>query len=122
MTTNTTPGRTDAGSGAVTEYPSASQPPADIALAHVAAKTDLQSRISDRRAELIDKIGGLRKDRRPEAAESRHKLKAQLSELAHLIDWGVPDGWASLSAPLTNKLEQWLAESARQFSSKNEQP
>ena len=123
MTINkTTTDRMDARSGAVIEHPSASRTPADVALPHVAAKTDLQSRINERRIELIDKIGRLRGDRRPEATESRDKLKAKLSELAHMIKWGVADGWASLGAPLTNKLEQWLTESAPQFGTKNEQP
>ena len=122
MTTNSTPGRTDGRSGAVTEHPSGSQTPAEVALPHVAAKTDLQSRINERREALIDKIAGLRGDKRPEATESRDKLKAKLSELAHMIKWGVADGWASLGAPLTNKLEQWLAEAARQLIAKSEQP
>ena len=122
MTTNKTTGRIDARSGAVIEHPSASQTPDEGALPCVAATTDLQSRINERRIELIDKIGRLRGDRRPEATESRDKLKAKLSELAHMIKWGVADGGASLGAPLTNKLEQWLADSARQFSTKNAQP
>ena len=112
MTTNTPPGRTDVGSGA----------PAEVALPQVAAETDLQARINERRTELIDKIGRLRGDKRPEATESRRKLKAKLFELAHIVRWGVVDGWASLSAPLTNKLEQWLAESARQLITRNDQP
>lgn len=122
MTTNTTQGRADARSGAVIEHPIASQTPPEVAVLHAAAEADLESRIKERRAELIDKIGGLRRDMRPEATESRDKLKAKLSELAHIIKWGVADGWASLGAPLTNKLEQWLAESARQLITKNEQP
>src|ERR1041384_4340209 len=120
MTTNTTQGRADARSGAVIERPIASQTPAGVAVPH--AEADLESRIKERRAELIDKLGGLRGDRRREAAESRDKLKAKLSELAHIIKWGVADGWASLGAPLTNKLEQWLVDSARQLIAKNEQP
>lgn len=122
MTTNTTQGRADARSGAVIEHPIASQTPPEVAVPPAAAEADLESRIKERRAELIDKIGGLRGDRRPEAIESRDKLKAKLSELAHILKWGVADGWASLGAPLTNKLERWLAESARQLITKNEQP
>jgi hypothetical protein len=119
MTTNTTPGLTDGRSGALTEHPRARQPPAEVALPHVA---DLQSRINERRAELIDKLRGLREDKRPEASESRDKLKAKLSELSHMIKWGVADGWASLGAPLRTKLEQWLVESAGQLITKNDQP
>ena len=122
MTTNTTEGRADAGSSTVIEHPIASQTAPDVAVPHAAAEADLESRIKARRAELIDKIGGLRGDRRREAAESRDKLKAKLSELAHMLKWGVADGWASVGAPLTNKLEQWLAEAARQLIAKSEQP
>jgi hypothetical protein len=82
---------------------------------------DLESRIRERRGELIDKLGGLRGDVRPEAIESRAKLKAKLSDLAHIVRWGVVDGWAGLSAPLTDRLEQWLAESARQLANRDEQ-
>jgi len=121
MTTNTTQGRADATSGAVIEHPIASQTPPEVAVPHAAAEADLESRIKERHAELIGKIGGLRRDMRPEASESRDKLKARLFELAHIIKWGVVDGWATLGAPLTNRLEQWLAESAHQLITKNEQ-
>jgi hypothetical protein len=120
MTSNTTEGRADASSGAVIDQPIASQTPPEGAVPPAAAEADLESRITQRRAEVIEKIGGLRGDMRPEAIESRKKLKAKLSELTHVIKWGVPDGWASLGAPLTNKLEQWLAESARQLITKND--
>ena len=120
MTTNTTQGRTDATSDAVIEHPIASQTPAEVAVPPAGAGADLQSRINERRAELLNKIGGLRGDKRPEAVESRDKLKAKLSELAHIVKWGVVGGWASVGAPVTNKLEQWLAESARQLNTKHE--
>ena len=104
MTTNTH-GRADAGSGEVIEH----------------AETDLESRIKARRGELIDKLGGLRGDKRPEAAESRNRLKAKLSELAHIMKWGVADGWASVGTPLTDKLEEWLAEAAHQLTARYDQ-
>ena len=122
MTTNTTQDRGDATSGAVIEHPIASQIPPEGAVPHAAADADLESRVKERRAELIDKIGSLRGDKRPGTTESRDKLKARLSELTHIMKWGVTDGWASLSAPLMNRLEQWLAEAARQLITKNEQP
>jgi hypothetical protein len=84
------------------------------------AEPDLESRIKERRAALIARLGGLRGDVRPEAIESRGKLKAKLSDLAHLVKWGVVDGWASLSAPITNTLEQWLAETAHELVTRNE--
>jgi hypothetical protein len=122
MTTNTTQGRADAGSSAVIEHPIASQTAPEVAVPHAADEADLESRIKARRAELIDKIGGLRGDRRREATESRDKLKAKLSELTHMLKWGVVDGWASLGTPLTSKLEEWLAEAASQLIAKTEQP
>ena len=85
MITNTTQGRADAGSGAVIEHPIASQTPPEVAVPHAAAEADLESRIKERRAELIGKIGGLRRDMRPEGIESRDKLKDKLSELKHII-------------------------------------
>lgn len=122
MTTNTTQERADARSSMVIEQPLASEAPPAVAVPHAAFEPDLESRIRVRRAELIDKLGGLRGDVRPEAIEFRSKLKARLSDLAHIVKWGVVDGWASIGAPVTNKLEQWLAESARQLITKNEQP
>jgi len=122
MTTTTANDRADAGSSTLIEHPIASETPTEVAVPHAASEPDLESRIKERRAELIDKLGGLRGDVRPGASESRDKLKAKLSDLAHIVRWGVVDGWATLSAPLTNKLEEWLAESARQLVNKNEQP
>ena len=113
MTTNTPKDRADVGSGAAIEHPIASQLPPALAVPDAAAEPDLESRIRKGRAELIDKLGGLRGDVRPESVESRDKLKAKLSDLAHIVRWGVVGGWASLGAPLTNKLEQWLVEAAQ---------
>ena len=113
MTANTTQDGADARSGAVIEHPSASQVPPEVAGA--AGVPNLESRIKERRTKMIEKIDGLRGDRRPEAVESRDRLKAKLSELAHLIRWGVVDDWASVSVPLVNRMEQWLAEAARQM-------
>jgi hypothetical protein len=44
------------------------------------------------------------------------------SELAHLVKWDVVGGWANVRGPVTRKLEQWLAGSARDTAAKNEQP
>ena len=83
---------------------------------------DLESRIKHQRAALIEKLNGLKTDVRREAIESRSNLKARLSELTHLLKWGVADDWQSVSAPVTNKLEQWLAESGRQLVARYERP
>ena len=119
MTTNTTKDpRPDARSNTGIERPSASKTPPQLQPPQPTSEPDLESRIRQRRAELIAKLAKL-KGNGPEATESRDKLKAKLSELAHIVKWGVADGWASLGDPLTNKLEQWLAESARQLIARN---
>jgi hypothetical protein len=116
MTTNTPKDyQPDANSGAPLEPPSASKTQPGLGVSHETSEPDLESRIKVRRAELIWKLGGLRADRRLEVTETRDKLKARLSELAHIVKWGIGDGWASLGGPVTHKLEQWLAESARQL-------
>ena len=80
----------------------------------IAEQPDLQSRINARRAELIKVLVGLKVDTRIEAAEARDKLKARLSELAHVVKWGIVDSWASVGEPVAQKLRDWLAESAHQ--------
>jgi len=112
MTTNTPPD----GAG----DPIADRPALADAAPPVATEPDLESRLRQRRAALIDKLGALRGDVRPESVESRQKLKAKLSELAHIVKWGVVGGYASLAAPLTNKLEEWLTESARHLQPRTE--
>jgi hypothetical protein len=115
MTTQATKdSQPDAGSGTLLDGPDGSAPSPAVLL-HTPPGPDLKSRIKDQRAELIHRLGELNGDMRPEAAESRHRLKAKLSELAHIINWGVVDGWTNLGSPLTNKLEEWLTESTRQF-------
>lgn len=122
MTTDTTkhPGP-DARSHAAIGHPLAGKVQPGIAIPHN-AEPDLESRISYRRAQLIGKLGELKTDARLGVAEMRGKLKATLSELSHVVKWGVVDGWANVSAPVTNKLEQWLAGSARELAAKNERP
>lgn len=80
-------------------------------------QADLESRIATRRAALIKTLGELKTDVRAEAAVSRDKLKARLSELAHVVKWGIVDGWASIGKPVTDKLEHWLVETAPQVRS-----
>lgn len=89
------------------------QPP----LVHPRATTepDLESRIRLRRAELFVRLRELRADRRFEAAEARDKVKAKLSELTHLLKWGISDGWGSLGDNVKRRLEHWLRESRDQF-------
>jgi hypothetical protein len=125
MTTNTfnttDDQRIDIKSDAAVERPITSKTQLGLGVAPAISEPDLESRVAARRAELIAKLVELKADTRREAIEGRDKLKAKLSELAHIVKWGIVDGWASLGGPVTHKLDQWLAESARQLVIKNEQ-
>jgi hypothetical protein len=104
------------------EAPGASEAQPEPGIPHAAAEPDLESRIKVRRAVLIGRLGELKADKRVEAAETRHRLKTKLSELAHVVKWGIvdDDGWANLGGPMTLKLEQWLVESAPPLAATNE--
>lgn len=78
------------------------------------SEPDLESRIRLRRAELFVRLRELRGDSRFEAAEARDKVKAKLSELAHLLKWGISDGWGSLGGAVKRRLEHWLRDSRHQ--------
>lgn len=79
------------------------------------SESDLKSRVRLRRAELFVRLRELRADRRLEAAEARDKVKAKLSELTHLLRWGISDGWESLGDAVKRRLEHWLRESEHQL-------
>jgi hypothetical protein len=121
-TNTTTHPRPDTRSDAPIEYPLASSIEPGVAVPQAALELDLESRISLRRAELISKLRELKTDTRVGVAEVRDKLKATLSELAHVVKWGVVDGWANVSGPVTHKLEQWLTGSSRETATKSESP
>jgi hypothetical protein len=105
----------DAESGQAIEppIPDKIQPALDHARA--GSELDLESRIRLRRAELFVRLRELRADRRFEAAEARDKVKAKLSELSHLLKWGIGDGWGSLGDAVKRRLEHWLRESGHQL-------
>lgn len=98
---------------AAIEPPIARETQPELVVLTTASEVDLESRIQQRRAELIATLGGLRADTRLAATEVRNRLKAQLSELAHIIKVGVVDGWTNLGDTVKHKLENWLAESER---------
>lgn len=79
----------------------------------VNSAAELESRIELRRAELIGRLGELRADTRLAAAEARDRIKALLSELAHIIKRGVVDSWANLGDTVKHDLERWLADARR---------
>jgi hypothetical protein len=92
------------------------------ALRTIAAAPDLEARVRERHAQLLGKLRELTTDKRVEAPESRDRLKATLSELKHIVKWGVVDGWARVGGPVTDKLEQWLAGCAHQVAPRDQQP
>jgi len=115
MTINTTKDpRPGARSDLAIEPPVPSEVQPGLEAPHASSEPDLESRIKLCRAELVTRLRELRADRRLEASEAGDKLKARLSELSHLLKWGVVDGWASVGDKVKHRLEQWLAESTRQ--------
>lgn len=116
MTTNTTKDLApDAKSALAIEPPITSEIQPGLGVPPASSEPDLESRIKARRAELVAQLRELRTDRRLEAGEAGDKLKARLSELSHLLKWGVVDGWASVGDKVKHRLEHWLAESERQL-------
>ena len=107
--------RPDAKSDLAIEPSVTSEIPQGLGAPHASSEPDLESRIKARRAELVAQLRELRADRRLEAGEAGDKLKARLSELSHVLKWGVVDGWASLGDKVKDRLEHWLAESKRQL-------
>jgi hypothetical protein len=116
MTTNTTKDPApNAKSVLAIEPPVTSEIQPGLGVSPASSEPDLESRIKARRAELVAQLRELRTDRRLEAGVAGDKLKARLSELSHVLKWGVVDGWASLGDKVKDRLEHWLAESKRQF-------
>ena len=98
---------------AAIEPPIARETQPELVVRTAAPQTHLELRIQQRRGELIATLGQLRADPHLAATEVRDRMKAQLSELAHIIRVGVVDGWANLGDTVKHKLEHWLAESER---------
>jgi hypothetical protein len=120
MTTDTTKDHSpDAKSDAAIEPPTARKTQPELAAPHATSEDDLESRIRRRRAELIGKLGELRANTRLMATEASDRLKARLSELAHIIKLGVVDGWTNLGDAVKHNLEHWLAESERALSAQD---
>ena len=107
----------DTKADAAIKPPGALKPQPELAVPRASSEPDLESRITQRRAELIGKLGELRVEAGLEVVQVRDKLKARLSELAHILKEGVVDGWTSLGDAVTHKLERWLSESERSVAS-----
>ena len=101
---------------AAIDSPIARETQPELVVRTAAPQTDLESRIQQRRGELIATLGQLRADPRLATTEVRDRLKARLSELAHIIKVGVVDGWTNLGDTVKHKLEHWLAASEQSMS------
>ncbi|HEX4353611.1 MAG TPA: hypothetical protein VHZ95_11860 [Polyangiales bacterium] len=80
------------------------------AAATPSAKLDLETRVANRKQELIDEIVEYKKGSRLDAAEAVDRLKARLSELSHIVKEGVVDGWANVGQRARQRLDEWLAQ------------
>lgn len=70
---------------------------------------DLETRVANRKRELITEIIEFKKSSRVDAAESIERLKSRLSDLAYLMKEGVVDGWANVDECSRVKLDAWIA-------------
>jgi len=70
---------------------------------------DLETRVANRKRDLIAEIVELKQNpSRAGAAEQIDRIKARLSELAHIVKEGVVDGWANVGPSTTLKLDEWI--------------
>jgi hypothetical protein len=123
MTTSTTNDHfPEAKADAAIEPPSARISQSMLAVPRTSSESDLESRIKQRRAELTGKLGELRAEASLEVVQTADKLKAKLSELAHMIKEGVVDGWSTLGDRVKHDLERWLSESERERSLSMQDP
>jgi hypothetical protein len=70
----------------------------------------LEARVDHRKRQLIAELTMLKHDVKDGAAEARDKIKARLSQLAHIVKSGVVDGWANVDAAVTTRLDRWITE------------
>jgi hypothetical protein len=103
--------RFDAKSDAASEPPIAHRTQPELGVRPAPYESDLEARIKAHRAELLSKLVQLRANKRLVAKEAGDKLRAKLSDLAHIIKTGVVDGWGNLSDTVKHRLERWLTES-----------
>jgi hypothetical protein len=87
------------------------------------SEVGLEARINVRRAELIAKLIEIRGSAHLDSVDAGDKVKARLSELAHIMREDVVDGWSTLSDTVKQRLDRWLTESAQHLvaQARNEQ-
>jgi len=72
--------------------------------------SDLQTRVENRKRELIAEIVEHKTNSsRAGAAEAIDRAKARLTELARIVKEGVVDGWANVGQSAKLKLDEWMA-------------
>lgn len=75
-----------------------------------ASRTDLETRVATRKQELISEIVVHKKNSsRAGSADAIDKIKGRLSELAHIMNAGVVDGWANVRPSAKLQLDAWIA-------------
>jgi hypothetical protein len=71
---------------------------------------DLESRVDDRKRQLISEIVEHKKNSsRACAAEAIDRATSQLRELAHIMKEDVADGWAKVGPSAKLRLDEWMA-------------
>ena len=70
---------------------------------------DLETRVADRKRELITEIVEHKKSSHPGAPEAIARLASRLAELAQIMKDGVVDGWANVGEGARRKLDDWIA-------------
>jgi hypothetical protein len=73
-------------------------------------RTDLQTRVENRKRDLISEIVEHKKNSsRAGAADAIERVKAHLTELAQIVKENVTDGWGNVSPTAKLKLDEWMA-------------
>lgn len=73
------------------------------------APTDLETRVADRKRELIAELIEYKKSSRVGATEAIDQIKARLSDLARIVKENVVDGWANVGEAAKLRLDEWVA-------------
>lgn len=72
-------------------------------------RPDLETRVTNRKRELISEIIEHKKNcSRAGAADAIHRINARLSELAYIVKESVVDGWANVDPSAKLKLDEWI--------------
>ena len=78
-------------------------------MTHPSAPPDLETRIANRKRDLISEIIELKTGSRLDAAETIDRLKGRLSDLAHIVKEGLVDGWSNINDRTRRRLDEWVA-------------